>query len=92
MGSNPTAPIYFKTFEEQGKQMSKNFLEFYNIGTKVKLTDDVHGSIICVSIGPNHSITYKCGWWNGRSYCTEIFNASDIETVVTTEKTRIGFL
>jgi uncharacterized protein YodC (DUF2158 family) len=72
--------------------MSKNSLEFYNIGTKVKLTDDVHGSIICVSIGPNHSITYKCGWWNGRSYCTETFNSSEIEAVVTTEKTRIGFV
>ncbi len=72
--------------------MSKNSLEFYSIGAKVKLTDDVYGSIICVSIGPNHSITYQCGWWNGRSYCTETFNASDIEAIVTTEKTRIGFL
>ena len=92
MGSNPIAPIYFKTFEEQGKQMSKNSLEFYNIGTKVKLTDDVYGTIICVSIGPNHSIAYKCGWWNGRTYCTETFNSSEIDAVVTTEKTRIGFV
>jgi uncharacterized protein YodC (DUF2158 family) len=71
--------------------MSKNTLEFYNVGTKVKLTDDVHGTIIGVSIGPNHSISYQCGWWNGRSYTTETFNASDIEAIVTTEKTKIGF-
>jgi hypothetical protein len=84
--------LHQNLFKEQGKQMSKNSLEFYNIGTRVKLTDDVYGTIICVSIGPNHAITYKCGWWSGRSYCTEIFNSSDIEAVVTTEKTRIGFI
>ena len=72
--------------------MSKNTLEFYNVGTKVKLADDVYGNIITVSIGPNHSITYKCGWCNGRTYCTETFNSSEIEAVVTTEKTRIGFI
>jgi uncharacterized protein YodC (DUF2158 family) len=70
--------------------MSKNSLEFYNIGTKVKLADDVYGNIITVSIGPNNSISYKCGWWSGRTYCTETFNSSEIEAVVTTEKTRIG--
>ncbi len=72
--------------------MSKNTLEFYSVGTKVKLTDDVYGTIICISINPNNAITYKCGWWSGRSYCTETFNSSDIEAVVTTEKTRIGFI
>lgn len=73
--------------------MSKNnVLEFYNIGTKAKLTDDVHGTIIGVNIGSNNSISYECGWWNGRSYCKEIFNSCDIENVVTTEKTRIGFI
>lgn len=72
--------------------MSKNTLEFYNIGTKVKLTDDVYGTIITVSIGPNHSISYKCGWWSGRTYFIETFNSSDIEAVVTTEKIRIGFI
>jgi hypothetical protein len=69
-----------------------NVLEFYNIGTKVKLADDVYGNIITVSIGPNNSISYKCGWWSGRTYCTETFNSSEIEAVVTTEKTRIGFV
>ena len=72
--------------------MSKNSLEFYNVGTKIKLTDDVYGIIIGVSIASNNCITYKCGWWNGRSYATETFNASDIEAIVTTEKTKIGFL
>lgn len=71
--------------------MSKNTLEIYNVGTKVKLADDVFGTIVSVSIEANNNVTYKCGWWNGRSYCTEHFNSSDIETVVTTEKTRIGF-
>ena len=69
-----------------------NVLEFYNIGTKVKLDTDVYATIIGVHIGSNHSVTYECGWWNGRSYCKEIFNSCDIETVVNTEKTRIGFI
>jgi hypothetical protein len=72
--------------------MSKNTLDIYNIGTKVKLADDVFGTIIAVSIESNNHIAYKCGWWNGRSYCTEYFNASDIETIVTIEKVRIGFV
>lgn len=72
--------------------MSKNSLEFYNVGTKVKLTDDVYGNIISVNISSNHSISYECGWWNGRSYSTQTFNSSDIEAVVTTEKTKIGFI
>jgi uncharacterized protein YodC (DUF2158 family) len=72
--------------------MSKNSLEFYSIGTKVKLTDDVYGTIVGVNIGYNNSISYQCGWWNGRSYATETFNSCDIKAVVTTEKTRIGFI
>lgn len=72
--------------------MSKNTLEFYSVGTKVKLTDDVYGTIIGVNISSNQNISYECGWWNGRSYSTQTFNASDIEAVVTTEKTKIGFL
>jgi uncharacterized protein YodC (DUF2158 family) len=72
--------------------MSKNSLEFYSVGTKVKLTDDVYGNIIGVTISSNNTVSYQCGWWNGRSYSTETFNASDIEAIVTTEKTKIGFL
>ena len=90
MGSNPIAPINYK---QKGKQMTKNnILEFYNIGTKVKLDADVYATIISVNISSNNSISYECGWWNGRSYCKEVFNSCDIENVIHTEKTRIGFI
>ena len=47
-----------------------NALEFYNIGTQVKLEKDIQGTIVSATIGPNNAISYTCGWWNGRSYCT----------------------
>lgn len=71
--------------------MSKNTIEIYNVGTKVKLEDDVFGTIIGVNIGPNHSVSYDCGWWNSRSYSKETFSPEQIEALVTTEKTKIGF-
>lgn len=71
--------------------MSKNTLELYKIGSKVKLTDDVYGSIIGINIRGDNSVTYECGWWNGRSYSTQSFCASEIE-VTLVEKNRIGFI
>ncbi len=70
--------------------MSKNTLEVYKIGSKVKLADDVHGNIIGINILGDNSVSYKCGWWNGRSYSTEYFASSDIEVTVA-DKIRIGF-
>ena len=69
-----------------------NTLEFYNIGTQVKLEKDIQGTIISVTIRPNNAVSYTCGWWNGRSYCTETFMPEQIESLVTSDKTRIGFV
>ena len=69
---------------------TKNTIELNKIGTKVRLTDDVDGTIIAINISGDNSITYKCGWWNGRSYLTEYFYPYDI-TVTTAEKFKIGF-
>lgn len=71
--------------------MSKNALELYKIGSKVKLTDDVYGTIIGIHIRGENNISYECGWWNGRSYSVQSFQPNDIEVTVT-EKTRIGFV
>jgi uncharacterized protein YodC (DUF2158 family) len=70
--------------------MSKNSLEVYKIGSKVKLTDDVYGTIVSATISADNNISYKCGWWNGRSYSTEYFSPSELEVTVV-EKTKIGF-
>ena len=70
--------------------MSKNSLELYKIGSKVKLTDDVYGTIVSATISADNSISYKCGWWNGRSYSTEYFSPNELEVAVV-EKTKIGF-
>lgn len=71
--------------------MSKNALEVYKIGSKVKLTDDVFGTITCIHINGNNDVSYECGWWNGRSYSTQNFHASEVE-VTLVDKTRIGFV
>lgn len=65
-------------------------IELPKIGSKVKLADDVFGTIVSIILRGDHSITYECGWWNGRSYSTQEFNPHDIE-VTFSEKTRIGF-
>jgi uncharacterized protein YodC (DUF2158 family) len=70
--------------------MSKNSLELYKIGSKVKLTDDVYGTIVSATISAENHISYKCGWWNGRSYSTEYFAPNELEVTVV-EKTKIGF-
>lgn len=69
---------------------TKSTIELNKIGTQVKLTDDVYGTVIGVNISGDNNITYKCGWWNGRSYSTEYFAPSEI-TVTTAEKFKIGF-
>ena len=70
--------------------MSKNVIELNKIGSKVKLTDDVYGTIVGINISGENTVTYKCGWWNGRSYSTENFSPSEIEVMVP-EKFKIGF-
>jgi uncharacterized protein YodC (DUF2158 family) len=70
--------------------MSKNTLELYKIGSKVKLAEDVFGAITGINIRGDNSISYECGWWNGRSYTTQLFSANEIEVTIS-EKTRIGF-
>jgi len=71
--------------------MSKNSLELYKIGSKVKLADDVYGTIIGIHISGDNNVNYECGWWNSRSYSTENFPSNDIEVTVA-EKTKIGFV
>lgn len=71
--------------------MSKNAIEVYKIGSQVKLEDDVLGRIVSINISGNNDVYYDCGWWNGRSYCTQNFHSSDIQ-VTSAEKTKIGFL
>lgn len=70
--------------------MTKNSLELYKVGSKVKLAEDVHGSIIAICIRGDNYVTYECGWWNGRSHDSKWFHANEIE-VTLSEKTRIGF-
>lgn len=73
--------------------MIKNSIELllYKVGSKVKLTDDVYGNIIGINIHGDNSVTYECGWWNGRSYSTQSFSTNEIEVTVV-EKTKIGFI
>ena len=66
-------------------------LEVYNIGSRVKLTSDVDGTIVGVCIRGDNYVTYECGWWNGRSYDTKWFHVSEIE-ISLGEKTKIGFM
>ena len=70
--------------------MSKNVLELYKIGSKVKLTDDVYGTIVSIHISGDNNVEYECGWWNSRSYSTQSFYPNEIE-VTAEEKTKIGF-
>lgn len=70
--------------------MSKNVLELYKIGSKVKLADDVHGIITGITIRGDNHVTYECAWWNGRSHDSKWFHANEIE-VTLSEKVRIGF-
>lgn len=71
--------------------MSKNSLDLYKIGSKVKLTDDVVGDILSITIHGDNHVSYECGWWSGRSYSVESFASNQIE-VTTEEKTKIGFV
>ena len=41
--------------------MSKNIIELNKIGSKVKLTDDVYGTIVGINISGENTVTYKCG-------------------------------
>jgi uncharacterized protein YodC (DUF2158 family) len=73
--------------------MSKNNLDLFKIGSTVKLTDDVYGTITAICIRGNNYVTYECSWWNGRSHDNKWFHENELElTLGHLEKTRIGFL
>lgn len=91
-GASPAEGTLNYFYYNKGKYMSKNAtLDIYKIGSKVKLTEDVFGTIVAIHISGNNDISYECGWWNGRSYSTQVFHSSDIE-VTLIEKTKIGFV
>jgi len=71
--------------------MSKNSLELYKIGSKVKLTDDLYGNISAICLRGNNYVTYECSWWNGSSHDSKWFYESEIEVSSDAEKHRIGF-
>lgn len=65
-------------------------IELNAIGTKVKLEDDIFGTIVGINISQNNSITYEVGWWNGRSYSKDTFFPHQL-VITSDEKIRIGF-
>jgi len=71
--------------------MSKNSLELYKIGSKVKLTKDLYGTIVSIHISGDNNVTYECGWWDGNSYSSHNFASGEIE-VSTSEKLRLVLL
>jgi uncharacterized protein YodC (DUF2158 family) len=60
------------------------------VGTKVKLHEDIFGTINRVIIAYDNSVFYEICWWNGRTRITEVFHSTEIEK---TEEVRvkIGF-
>ncbi|NDD84192.1 hypothetical protein EBZ38_07960 [bacterium] len=66
-------------------------LEVYSVGSKVKLAEDVEGTIVAICIHGDNSVTYECGWWNGRSYDTRWFYKDQLEITIN-QKTKIGFI
>lgn len=66
-------------------------MELNPIGSKVKLEDDVIGTVIGINISQNNSVSYEVGWWNGRSYSKDNFLPHQL-VVTTDEKMRIGFV
>lgn len=58
----------------------KDKLEVLNIGTQVKLSEDVFGIIIEINIKENNTISYMVGWWSGSSYTEQLFQGSQVES------------
>jgi hypothetical protein len=72
--------------------MKDNKIEVFNIGSDVKLADDVFGKVTGIIIRGNNSISYDVSWWNGRSYDCKNFADYEIEITTSTTKQKIGFL
>lgn len=66
-------------------------IELNPIGSKVKLEDDVIGTVVGINISHNNSVSYQVGWWNGRSYSKDNFLPHQL-VITTDEKMRIGFV
>jgi hypothetical protein len=69
---------------------TESFFELNAIGTKVRLEDDVFGTIVGIHISQNNAIAYEIGWWNGRSYSKDAFLPHQL-VITSDEKIRIGF-
>jgi len=70
----------------------KEKLEVLSIGTNVKLTEDVFGTVLGISIKQNNTISYEVGWWNSSSYTQQVFQSHQITSDSPMEKVQqIGF-
>lgn len=65
-------------------------LKVFPVGTQVKLTDDIFGTIDKVIINYGDVITYCVSWWNGRSISSETFFPEQF-TVEGDPRQKIGF-
>ena len=68
-------------------------MEVYEPGTKVILDEDLHATIITVSIHAGNYIQYECAWWSGSSRTREWFTEDDIVKLDKREEgLQIGFV
>lgn len=61
------------------------------VGTKVKLHDDIFGTVTKIVISYDNSVFYEVCWWNGRSKTIETFHSTEVENVDDV-RTKIGFI
>jgi hypothetical protein len=60
--------------------------------TKVGLCtdEDVIGTVRSITLHANNSVSYEVGWWSGRSFLTDHFYESELNTEVL-DRQQIGF-
>lgn len=63
-------------------------VEIYKVGSKVKLTPEVEGTINGVTIRST-GVLYECVWFNGRTRCSDWFYEHELTS--DQEKIKIGF-
>ena len=70
-----------------------NKLELLSVGSKVKIGNEVIGTITGFNVRANNYVTYEVTWLNGpSSFETKEFEESFVESFDKVVKTKIGFI
>jgi uncharacterized protein YodC (DUF2158 family) len=71
----------------------KNDIEIINVGSYVRLSEEIVAKVITVAIHQGNVVQYECSWWCGETRARDWFSEDDVQEIIGAKphKMKIGF-